>query len=231
MNTPNSTIQVPKKPPSGYLLLPKPLARSQFLKWLRRTHAWFGLWGAAMGLLFGITGILLNHHNVLKIHLAHQVQTEIQLPLPHPQPATPKELASWLGQTLHFNSQHPKIQREASKPVIWNNQPFTQPELWKITLRNPKRMIQADYWQGNAFVSVKQGEGNFFSILVNLHKGSGMGIGWVLLADTLAGGLIILSITGTLMWTHLHGTRLAAAGLGLGSLGLLIFFAVQAIQA
>jgi hypothetical protein len=55
-----------------------------------------------------------------------------------------------------------------------------------------------------------------------------MGIGWVLLADTLAGGLIVLSLTGILLWTRLHGGRLAAAGLGFGSLVLAAAFTWQA---
>ncbi|MGZ8142573.1 MAG: PepSY-associated TM helix domain-containing protein, partial [Methylosarcina sp.] len=77
--------------------------------------------------------------------------------------------------------------------------------------------------------TVKRGTGNLFSVLSNLHKGVGMGVGWVLLADTLAGGLIVLSLTGILLWTRLHGGRLAAAGLGLGSLGLAFGFAWQAV--
>ena len=36
---------------------------------------------------------------------------------------------------------------------------------------------------------------------------------WILLTDTLAGGLLILAITGTLLWSRLHGPRLVAAGL------------------
>ena len=199
------------------------------MKWLRRTHAWFGLWGASLGLLFGLSGILLNHHNVLKIHAAKIEQTEMQLPLLAFHPTDPKAMAIWLGKTLNIDSSYAKIQSEASKTVVWNNTPFQQPALWKINIRNPKRSLQVEYWQGNAFVSVKQGESNFLSILTNLHKGAGMGVSWVLLVDTLAGGLIMLSLTGTLMWTRLHGTRLAAAGLGLGSLTLLILFTLQAI--
>jgi len=229
MSTENTAQPVRNKPPSGYLLLPKALARGTFLKWLRRTHAWFGLWGAALGFLFGFTGILLNHHNVLKIHLVSATQNQFELPLPTPQPATPQAMANWLSETLHFQQQQAKVQREAPKTVLWNNQPFQQPALWKITLRNPQHNVQADYWEGNAFVSIKQEDGNFFSLLTRLHKGSGMGVAWVLLVDTLAGGLIVLSLTGTLMWTHLHGTRLLAAGLGLGSLILALFFTLQAI--
>ncbi len=233
MNTSTDVLPKPAaRPPKtngGYLFLPKQWARGAFLKWLRRTHAWLGLWGAALGLLFGVSGILLNHRDLLKIPAAKMEQSEIQLPLPEPRPADPKAMATWLGQTLEIDTRSARIRRETGKIVTWNNTVLQQPPLWQIAVRNPKRMLQADYWEGNAFVSVKQSEGNFFAILTHLHKGSGVGIGWVLLADTLAGSLIVLSLTGTLLWTRLHGPRLAAAGLGLGSLSLMVLFALQAI--
>jgi len=219
----------PPKTNGGYLFLPKKLSRGSFLKWLRRTHAWIGLWGAALGLLFGFSGILLNHRDVMKIPLGKMEQKEIQLALPESPPADPKAMAAWLGESLGLNTGHAKIRREAGKTVTWNNAQFQQPAQWQITVRNPQRMMQAEYWEGNAFVTVKQGEGNTLSVLTNLHKGTGMGVGWVLLVDTLAGGLILLSLTGTLLWTRLHGKRLAAAGLVFGSLGLAVFFALQAI--
>lgn len=219
----------PRPKPSGYLFLPRPLARGNFLKWLRRAHAWIGLWGAALGLLFGLSGILLNHRDILKIPAMRTEQKEIQLPLPEPRPTDPKAMATWLGQTLNLDATHAKIRREASKTVTWSNASFQQPPFWQITLRNPQKSLQAEYFEGNAFVSVKQTEGNFFALLGNLHKGVGMGLGWVLLADTLAGGLILLSLTGTLLWTRLHGPRLAAAGLVSGSLGLAVFLSLQAM--
>jgi hypothetical protein len=219
----------PKKTNGGYLFLPKNLSRGAFLKWLRRTHAWFGLWGAALGLLFGFTGILLNHHDVLKIPIGRMEQKEIQLALPEPHPTDPKALAAWLGQTLGVDTSHAKIRKEPGKTVTWNNQAVQQPASWQINVRNPQKMLSADYWEGNAFVTVKQGEANLLNTLNNLHKGTGMGVGWVLLVDTLAGGLLLLSLTGTLLWTRLHGNRIAAAGLGFGSMSLAVFFAMQAI--
>ncbi|QSB00019.1 PepSY-associated TM helix domain-containing protein [Methylomonas sp. EFPC1] len=220
----------PKKTNGGYLFLPKNLSRGAFLKWLRRTHAWFGLWGAALGLLFGFTGILMNHRDVLKIPIGRMEQKEIQLALPEPHPTDPKALAAWLGQTLSVDTSHAKIRKEPGKTVTWNNQAVQQPASWQINIRNPQKMLSADYWEGNAFVTVKQGEANLLTTLNNLHKGTGMGVGWVLLVDTLAGGLILLALTGTLLWTRLHGNRLAAAGLGLGSMSLAVFFAMQAIS-
>src|SRR5262249_29148400 len=77
----------------GFLFLPRRLTRSGFLKWLRRTHAWFGLWGAALGLLFGVTGFLLNHRAVLKIPAAKMEERRIQLQLPTPAPDNAQALA------------------------------------------------------------------------------------------------------------------------------------------
>jgi hypothetical protein len=235
MHAPSDALPPPAagrnhKPKGGYLFLPRRLSRGTFLKWLRRTHAWIGLWGAALGLLFGFTGILMNHREVMKIPLGKMEQKEIQLPLPEPKPADPKAMAIWLGQTLGIDTGHARIRREPGKTVTWHNQPIRQPPAWQITVRGLQRVLSAEYWEGNAFVSVKQGEANLPAILSNLHKGTGMGVGWILLADTLAGGLLLLSLTGILLWTRLHGHRLTAAGLGLGSLGLGLFFALQAIE-
>jgi hypothetical protein len=127
------------------------------------------------------------------------------------------------------NARHARIQREPARTVVWNGVNVEQPPRWQVTLRTPRESVQAEYWPGNRFVTVKRGTGNLFALLTNLHKGVGVGVGWVLLADTLAGSLIVLSLTGTLLWTRLHGGRLAAAGLGLGSLGLAVSFAWQAL--
>lgn len=211
------------------MFLPKRWPRGFFLKWLRRTHAWIGLWGAVLAVLFGSSGILLNHHEVLKIPAAKVERTEAQLPLPEPHPADPEELAVWLRQHLQLGSRDVKIVEETPKSVVWNGVTIQQPPRWQVTLRNPKESIQAEYWPGNSFVTVKRGQGNIFSVLTNLHKGAGMGVGWVLLADSLAGGLSVLSLTGILLWTRLHGGRLAAAGLGLGSLGLVLGLFLQVL--
>ncbi|WP_347987743.1 PepSY-associated TM helix domain-containing protein [Methylomonas sp. AM2-LC] len=236
MNTSTKHLQIlpsrpHKKTVGGYLFLPKRITRSEFLKWLRRTHAWFGLWAAAMGLLFGITGILLNHRDILKIPIGRMEQQEILLALPDPRPVDPKAMAAWLGESLGINTFQAKIRSEPPKTVIWNNQSIQQPGNWQIIVRNPQRMLSAEYWEGNAFISVKQGNANFLTTLNNLHKGVGMSIGWVLLVDSFAGALLLLSVTGTLLWTRLHGNRLIGVSLALGSMSLAIFFVMQSIMA
>lgn len=210
------------------IIKPQP-KRSHWLKWLRRIHAWVGLWGAALGLLFGVSGFLLNHRAVMKIPAVQMEQSQIELALPIPAPANAKDLAAWLQTQLNIDHEANKIATEPEKTVIWANQKYQQPALWKVDFHNPQRSISAEYWLGNNFVSVKRQDANAFAFITRLHKGVGADVGWVLLADTLAGSLVFLSLTGLLLWTKLHGSRLTMAGLGLTSLGLVVFFSVSSL--
>lgn len=197
--------------------------RIQWLKWLRRTHAWVGLWGAALGLLFGVSGILLNHRAVMKIPAAHMEQSQIELALPTPLPVDAKALAKWLQVQLSIDREPSKVSTEPEKTVIWVDQNIQQPSQWRVDFHTPQQSLNAEYWVGNTFVSVKRQDANGFAFITRLHRGVGMGTAWILLVDTLAGGLVFLSLTGLLLWTKLHGSRLAMAGLALTSLGLALF--------
>jgi hypothetical protein len=200
-----------------------------FLLWLRKTHGWIGLWGAALGLLFGTTGILQNHRAVMKIPAAQVQETMLQLPLPNPAPPNAKKMADWLQQELALDRAATRTRSEPSRPVAWGDKALKQPERWSITFTAPRNNLQAEYWVGNNFVTVKRNDNNLFGTLNNLHKGVGVGIGWILLADTLAGSIILLSLTGVVMWTQLNRRRLIGSAIGVTSLTLMIIFAVQAM--
>ena len=203
--------------------------RAIFLKWLRKTHGWIGLWGAAIGLLFGVTGILLSHRTVLKIPAAQVQETMLQIPLPTPAPANAKAMASWLQQELMVDRPASRERSEPAKPVAWGDKTLKQPAHWSVTFNSPQANLQAEYWVGNNFVSVKRGDQNIWGTLNNLHKGNGVGIPWILFADTLAGSIILLSLTGVILWTQLNRRRMIGFGIGLTSLTLLIGFAMQAL--
>lgn len=215
----------PRKTNGGYLFLPKRLSRGAFLKWLRRIHAWCGLWGAVLGLLFGLTGILLNHRNLLPIHAAQWNRNTVELSLPQPAPADVDALGRWLQQALELRHPPQRARSEAAKPLPWGNGKLIQPARWTVSFAGPGYGVEAEYFLGNGTVSVTRRDGNAFALLNSLHTGMGAGVGWVLLADSIAGSLIVLSLTGTLLWTRLHGGRLLAAGLGLGSTGSAVWLA------
>jgi hypothetical protein len=79
--------------------------------------------------------------------------------------------------------------------------------------------VRADYWVGNSYVTVERSDNGTLATLANLHKGSGMGVAWVLLVDTLAGSIILLSLSGVLLWALTARRR--TVGIVIGALSLL----------
>ncbi len=204
-------------------------SRGIVLKWLRRTHAWIGLWGAVLGLLFGVTGILLNHRAILKIPAAQVQETAVQLPLPNPAPVDANAMAEWLRGELKTDEPASRVRDEPAKPVAWGDKTLTQPARWSVTFGSPRMNTEAEYWVGNGFVSVKRRENNMFGLLNNLHKSAGVGVGWVLLADTLGGAIILLSVTGVLLWASINRRRVIGTCIALTSLVTAIVMTVITI--
>jgi hypothetical protein len=203
--------------------------RAALLFWLRRTHGWFGLWGALFGLLSGSSGVWLNHRATMKLELPGQTIANAQLALPDPAPGTAQDMAAWLQQALKLERAAFNVRIERARPVPWLEkadaertgggerplQTLRQPERWLINLGGPDRLVQAEYWVGNRSVGLRTTENGFIATLTNLHKGTAMPVPWVLLVDTVAGSLIFLSLSGALLWWMTNRRR----RLGLAILG------------
>ncbi len=190
--------------------------RLAFVRWVRRMHGWFGLWGALLGLIFGTSGVWLNHRAVLKLQLPAQRMLNAQLALPDTRPESPTAMARWLRETLKLDRPANNIRIEHARPVPWaekgmekssGQRPLMQPERWSFAFGGPDRTIQVEYWTGNGSVSVRTVQNGFFATLTNLHKGIGMPVPWILLVDTLAGSLIFLSLSGLILWWETNRRR------------------------
>jgi hypothetical protein len=217
--------------------------RLAFVRWVRRTHGWFGLWGAILGLLMGFSGIWLNHRNVLKLELPGQQQINAQLELPDPRPATIDALAAWLQQTLKLDGPANTMRVDRSRPVAWTERaadkgaergserrPLMQPERWTLNFGGPNRIIQAEYWVGNKSVGVRTTENGFVATLTNLHKGVGMPVLWILLIDTFAGSLIFLSISGAILWWDTNRRRFVGLAIFGVSVAATVAIAMSPLQ-
>jgi hypothetical protein len=186
--------------------------RATFIKWLRKIHGWVGLWGAVLGLLFGTTGFLLNHRGgPLRISTGEPQVSQMQLALPAEGLKSPKELGGWLKHELRLEGNPGRVKREPARAVAWGDQKTMQPEQWTVMVASPSGGVSAEYWVGNGFVSVKRTDNSFLATMSNLPKGVGLSVGWVLLIDTLAGSIILLSLTGVLLWTELNKRRTVGA--------------------
>ncbi len=190
--------------------------RLTFVRWVRRTHGWFGLWGALLGLMFGFSGIWLNHRATLKIPLPDQRQAQASLALPDPRPETIDALGAWLQKVLKLDRPANSTRVERARPVPWAERgtgqdgearPPMQPERWTLNFGGPNKVMQVEYWVGNKSANVRTTDNGFVATLTNLHKGATMPVPWILLIDSLAGSMIFLSISGAILWWETHRRR------------------------
>ncbi|MBN3857775.1 MULTISPECIES: PepSY-associated TM helix domain-containing protein [unclassified Paraburkholderia] len=195
--------------------------RATFIKWLRKVHGWVGLWGAALGLLFGVTGFVLNHRmEPLRISPGAPQVSSMQLDVPDPAPETPRDMVKWLKSQpdLKLPPHMGRVQKEPSHKVAWGDRTVMQPEHWQIMFAAPHESVSAEYWVGDDAITLKRSDNSLMATITNLHKGVGMSIGWVLFIDTFAGALILLSLTGVLLWTELNKRKTVGAVLLIGSI-------------
>ncbi|WP_423837609.1 PepSY-associated TM helix domain-containing protein [Variovorax terrae] len=212
-----------------------------FMRWVRKSHGWIGLWGAALGLLFGFSGIWLNHRAVLKLPPFSQQRINGQIELPGPAPASAAEMQAWLQAALGLAGPANAVRIEPARPVAWadkaaspaadtpahaHDAPLMQPEHWVFSFGGPQALVQADYWRGNHSVGVTTTRSGLVGTLTNMHKGTGMPLAWILLVDTLAGSLILLSVSGVLLWMQTNPRRMAGAAIAGTSLALTLGLAL-----
>lgn len=186
--------------------------------WIARLHGWIGLWGAVLGLLFGISGFVLNHRAVLKLDLMAYAPIHQRIEVPPEAGANPLALAAWLPGALALPQAKVRIADEKRRPAAETLVATTEREKrWNVMLNTPQERVQVVYWFGEPRAEVTRERANFFATLARLHTGAGLGAGWVLFADTLAGAMIALTLSGVLLWTKLHPGRLLGVGLVGGS--------------
>lgn len=199
----------------------------RFLVWLRKVHAWVGLAGAALGLLFGFTGFLLNHRAVMKVPGGRIETDKVQLQLSEA-PATPERLAQELAAQLGFQPGQARWQVQPPRPVQFGGKPVTAAAVWTVTLGTHTRQVRATHLPGNRTVDLERRRADFLGALQRMHKADAGHVPWILLADAFAGSLLFLTLSGTLLWTRLAGRRLLALALAGGGLALLIGVAALA---
>ncbi len=204
---------------SGLLFLPRGWQRTAVLRWLKRIHAWTGFWGALLFLMMGTSGFLLNHRSILEIETGKPVEVSaMEVAVRAGQFTDADALGIWAKARfdLRVDGKAPQVKPEGEKR--FRGAAFPQAEVWTRVFMLPDAKITVAYVPGAPNVSVKTEAVGLLATMKNLHKGTGLGIAWVLFLDTIAGALVMMSLTGFLLWTRLHGSRLLAGALAGGVL-------------
>ncbi|MFT3722814.1 MAG: PepSY-associated TM helix domain-containing protein [Hyphomonadaceae bacterium] len=219
-----------KRPPGTLLFLPRFANRTEVIQWLKRIHAWTGFWGALAFLLIGTSGMLLNHRATLKIDTgAPREVMEANVAVDPALIRSPEDLGKW-AQAQFGTSLEPRAPRaeggSGGDRVRMMGADVKEAVVWKQAFNGTNGVLTVEYTPGSAAVKASKTEQNLWGLLKNMHKGSGMSWIWVLFIDTMAGGLVAMALTGALLWSRLHGPRLAAVGIVTASLVLAVFAAL-----
>jgi hypothetical protein len=236
--TPTTTAEPKRKAPPGVLLfVPAALNRGVFITWLKRVHAWTGFWGALMFLVLGVSGFLLDHRAQLKIDTGGPREvTSVVLPVDPAAIESEADLGKWAQAQFNL-SVAPRAARggpgaprgeggaERGERASFMGREVQQAAVWRQQFSGPMGALSVEYTPGANTVKATRNAQNLAGVIKNLHKGGGLSWPWVLFLDSMAGALTAMALTGALLWSRLHGPRLAALGIVLTSLGVGLFAA------
>lgn len=219
---------VPKLNQSGLMFVPRKWQRANTIRWLKRVHAWTGFWGAILFLMLGVSGVLLNHRDILKIDTGEPVEVSaMNIAVPAGGISSEKALGEWAKAEFDLKAEpkppkgggdKDKGKDKGAKSFLGKERP--EPEKWEVNFNHVNGRVTVEHVKGSGSVAVKQTSANLLGALKNLHKGSGVGVAWILFMDSIAGALIAMALTGFLLWSRLHGGRLLAGSLLIGSTAL-----------
>ena len=162
-------------------------------RWIRQFHLWIGAWGALAAILYGITGLVMNHRfgdgawpqgdsrEIAKVELAVPAQAR----------TSAEALSLWLRETQSLDAQ-----------TIRKGKPDDKAPKWNLSGGNASNSWSLEYVPGNDRAELKKNRQTLLAALNRLHKGVGGSGGWILLADSFAIGMLLLGLSGIWMWAR-----------------------------
>lgn len=187
-------------------LSPRP--RRRWYPVIRQVHLWIGAWGALAAVVYGFSGLVMNH----RFGDAAWPQGESEelgresIAIPAPARNSPEALSLWLRENRQLDAQVIRkggpggpggaaARGESRGPAPkWNLSGGTAREAWSL-----------EYAPGADSAELKRSEHSPLAVVNRLHKGVGGGWAWIALADSFAIGMLLLGLSGLWMW--LRGRR------------------------
>ena len=193
---------------------------------MRQIHLWIGAWGALAAILYGMTGLVLNH----RFGESAWPQGESfdagrsTLQVPVDARATAENLSLWLRDTQQLDATNIRKGGPGKGGSGGRGGAGNQPVKWNLSGGNAGHSWSVEYVPGNDRVELKRSSHTPLAAFNRLHKGVGGGAWWILLADSFAIGMVLLGISGIWMWARGRTPReMVASVMGLSTL---VFFAL-----
>lgn len=188
--------------PSATRPATRPVARTTTYRLVRQVHLWVGAWGALAAILFGLTGLVMNHRfgdGAWPQGDARETG-RVVLQVPGDARQSPEALKAWLSATHGLSTQ--TLRRGKPEKVAFEGRTIEQPARWTLAGGTAGRSWAMEYVPGNASAEVKRSRHSLLAGLNRLHKGYGGGGLWTLLSDSFAVGMLLLGVSGIWMWAR-----------------------------
>ncbi len=192
-------------------------------RWIRQIHLWIGAWGAVAAVLYGFTGLVMNHRfgDGAWPQGDSEDSGRVVLSLPNSARATPEALVAWLRQQHGLQAQ--VVRKGPPGGAKLGGRDVPQPAKWNLSGGSARASWSLEYIPGNATAEVKRSRHSPLAAFSRLHKGVGGGWAWILLADSFAIGMLLLGLSGIWMWARGRTPRqMVASVLAASSLVLAI---------
>lgn len=189
--------------------------------WIRQIHLWVGAWGALAAVMYGFTGLVMNHRfgDGAWPQGNSAESGRVVLTVPAQARATPQVLVQWLRDAHGLDTQN--LRKPKPEAAKLGEQEIRQPEKWNLSGGTASASWTLEYVPGNATAEVRQSRHTALAAFNRLHKGVGGGMAWTLLADSFAIGMLLLGLSGLWMWARGRTARqMVASVLGLSVLVL-----------
>lgn len=219
--------------------------RNVSYRWMRQTHLWIGAWGALATVVYGITGLVLNHRfgdNAWPQGDSQEV-ARVELVVPASARTSAEALSLWLRDTQGLDAQvirkgapggergkgGPAGPRErgdggSNRSRASDGKTGGQPPKWNLSGGTARDSWALEYVPGAGTADLKRNRQTALAALNRLHKGVGGGWAWILLADSFAIGMVLLGISGLWMWARGRGVKEVFASVL--AVGLVVWLAV-----
>jgi len=195
-------------------------------RWIRQIHLWIGAWGALAAVLYGFTGLVMNHRmgeNAWPQGDSRDAgATTLQIPAEAR--TSPERLSLWLQETQDLDVQ--SIRKggpggrggDAGQPPKWNFSGGTAAHSWQL-----------EYAPGAGTAELKRSRQTFLAAINRLHKAVGGGVGWRVLADSFAIAMVLLGLSGLWMWARGRSYRQMVASVFCASTLVFLLVVVPAL--
>jgi len=182
-------------------------------RWIRQLHLWFGAWGALAAVLYGFTGLVMNHRfgegAWPQGDTAERGRVVLEIPADAAHSA--EALSLWLGAQGYATD----VIRKGGPA-----KPGTAPK-WTLSSGTASAGWSLEFTPGSTDAEIKHSRHSTLAAVNRLHKGVGGGLAWRLLGDSFAVGMLMLGLSGLWMWARGRSARqMVASVVGVAVLAL-----------